>query len=173
MEYTCFSHAFSSNFNSTVVLLYIFLNVSMFCQNFKNSYHRGTYQSIIDCWLPNVMHEMHCLEALVLLIWIWCLRRSGKGMCSAICQQLKPFQLLSNRDYITMSEWLDTRLRLMIEFIEYLLLLTTDNYDASATLHNLQITTAHFKAFQSVISSCTCCLVTASSNRDSPQCFHA
>jgi hypothetical protein len=168
MEYTCFSHAFLINFNFTVVFLYISLNASMFCQNSKNSYHRATYQSVIDCWLPDVMHEMHCLEALVLLVWIWCLRRTEKGMCSALCQQLKPFQLLGNRDYITMSEWPNTRLRLMIEFIEYLLLLTTDNYNTSATLHNLQITTAYFKAFQSVIYSCTCRLFMASSNRDCP-----
>lgn len=147
MEYTCFSHAFFSNVNSIMVLLYIFLNASMFYENSKNSYHRGTYQSIINCWLPNVMHEMHCLEALVLLVWIGCLRRLQKGMCSTICQKLKPFQLLSNRDYIAMSEWLDTRLRLIIEFIEYLLLLTTDNYNISASLHNLKITTAHFEAF--------------------------
>lgn len=46
-----------------------------------------------------------------------------------------------------MSEWLDTRLRLIIEFIKYLLLLTTDSYNISASLHNLKITTAHFKAF--------------------------
>jgi hypothetical protein len=74
---------------------------------------------------------------------------------------------------IGMCYWLDTGFKLIIEFNGHLLLLTTNNSNTSITLHNLQITTAYSKSFQSTISSHTHCLLTASNNGDSLYYVHA
>jgi hypothetical protein len=53
----------------------------------------------------------------------------------------------------------NTGFGLITEFIQSLILLTTDNYNVFTNLHNLQIIIAYLKWFQSIISSSTCCLV--------------
>lgn len=51
------------------------------------------------------------------------------------------------------------RQRVWTGFIQYLLLLITDNYNVFTNLHKLQIIITCLKCFRSAISSSTCCLV--------------
>jgi L-asparagine transporter-like permease len=56
---------------------------------------------------------------------------------------------------------------LEIEFIDHLQIITTNHYNSIDNFHNLEITTAHAKSFQSSAFSTSRSLVTASNNEDS------
>jgi hypothetical protein len=55
-----------------------------------------------------------------------------------------------------MTEWLQTGFRLVIEFIEHLQNVTTNNYDSLSELHTpkFSVTTAHKKVFSVFNSRC-------------------
>jgi hypothetical protein len=57
--------------------------------------------------------------------------------------------------------------RLVIGFTEYLQIVTSSNYSASANLHTQQFTTESIKSFQSAVFTSRC-LVTASNGERSP-----
>jgi hypothetical protein len=56
----------------------------------------------------------------------------------------------------------------VIGFIDYLQIATTNNYSAITNAHTLQFTTARTKSSHSAVSSPVVCLVTASNGGRSP-----
>jgi hypothetical protein len=105
--------------------------------------HTTESNTLVHTCLENVqiIHSVYLSECTgfpIGIVWfrmIFCSRRSGAG------------EILYCR-----SLGLDVGFELIIEFIGYLLPLTTDNYDTFIVLHDLQIATALSKSLYSFMS---------------------